>query len=31
MSRKYTPEIITQLEPDDVFVFGNNRKKNRND
>ncbi len=24
MSRKYTPENITSLEPDDVFVFGSN-------
>lgn len=24
MSRKYTPEHITHLEPDDIFVFGSN-------
>lgn len=24
MSRKYTPENITDLEPDDIFVFGSN-------
>ena len=24
MSREYTPEKITSLEPDDVFVFGSN-------
>lgn len=24
MSRKYTPENITHLEPDDIFVFGSN-------
>lgn len=24
MGRKYTPENITHLEPDDVFVFGSN-------
>ncbi len=24
MSRVYTPEIITHLEPDDIFVFGSN-------
>lgn len=26
MSRNYTPENITRLEPDDVFVFGSNLK-----
>ena len=24
MSREYTPENITHLEPDDIFVFGSN-------
>ncbi|WP_289158042.1 hypothetical protein [uncultured Muribaculum sp.] len=24
MSKKYTPENITHLEPDDIFVFGSN-------
>ena len=24
MSREYTPEIITELGPDDIFVFGSN-------
>lgn len=24
MSREYTPEYITHLEPDDIFVFGSN-------
>lgn len=24
MSREYTPDIITHLEPDDIFVFGSN-------
>ncbi len=24
MNKKYTPENITHLEPDDIFVFGSN-------
>ena len=24
MSKEYTPENITHLEPDDIFVFGSN-------